>query len=861
MADRVQQRRDTKARWAQFNPILLEGEIGYVTDEPNLYKIGDGVNAWNALPFRGFNGTILEDVGQSKDSVMSQNVITECLLNVGFVHGGIANVRKSNLIEGVPTFEGVVYKDGSGIEPIQTFFKHTDYIDIEGISLLFMSSIPQQGACFYTADKNYISGVGFDFGHFVLNAFIKVPQGAKYIRANFEKTSLAEGTAYLVAGETLDANLKIYYPWLVSEDKRFEDIPLYTRSFEYEDGILKDGIVSLSYPQFKTYKFDVTSQRGKTLSISASGLADSNCDWDLYVFETDAGIQTIVKNNIGETLTDYNVKVPQDAKYLKMSVTKTVFIYTDANVLLLPNILSTKQLGEQLGEQLGKQLGKIPPTGTSVIMKDDDVNLLSSTAFTEGKCLDQSNGNEVTIENYSYTDYIDVTNIKKLQIHFVPENGGCFYDSEKNFIGGFRCETGLVSEPNKIIDVPKRAIYVRVNVNINNRNEKTAYVIDYAKSPRDVTFPWLITEVKNALVKTGERKGYMAYNGTINTSISSGGTISQYDLNGVKEVFVTSTTGLGGANPQWCTIWVVNASGTPILMLPVDITTNTLNNYRVVIPDGGTQIWVQNPNPAVMIISNLDDAITEINNKIDNIAATRQENQWTGKKIVWLGTSIPYGQGAAGTGQAPTTYPMQVGKNLGAIMTNVAQPGMAIETTDDFKVKTFGSLSLTIAELQNQGAATTPFNSFENAMLGKDADLYVFDCEPNNSAWSLVDLENFNVQGWKYNDGSAFESHRNTYVGAFLFLLDKLWSEKPSAKVVMVSEFISGADLDSKYQGTETSRAIAEKLRIPFIDVAKKLYYTPLNKSLYLNSDNVHPTQATHDRIAAMLSHEFLLIG
>lgn len=30
MADRIQQRRDTAARWAQFNPILLEGEVGYV---------------------------------------------------------------------------------------------------------------------------------------------------------------------------------------------------------------------------------------------------------------------------------------------------------------------------------------------------------------------------------------------------------------------------------------------------------------------------------------------------------------------------------------------------------------------------------------------------------------------------------------------------------------------------------------------------------------------------------------------------------------------------------------------------------------------------------------------------------------
>lgn len=50
MADRIQQRRDTAARWAEFNPVLLEGEIGFVTDNPNQYKIGDGINAWNDLP-------------------------------------------------------------------------------------------------------------------------------------------------------------------------------------------------------------------------------------------------------------------------------------------------------------------------------------------------------------------------------------------------------------------------------------------------------------------------------------------------------------------------------------------------------------------------------------------------------------------------------------------------------------------------------------------------------------------------------------------------------------------------------------------------------------------------------------------
>ena len=42
-------RKDTAANWASVNPVLFSGEMGYVTDT-RIYKIGDGVTAWNALP-------------------------------------------------------------------------------------------------------------------------------------------------------------------------------------------------------------------------------------------------------------------------------------------------------------------------------------------------------------------------------------------------------------------------------------------------------------------------------------------------------------------------------------------------------------------------------------------------------------------------------------------------------------------------------------------------------------------------------------------------------------------------------------------------------------------------------------------
>lgn len=79
MADRVQHARDTLANWQSENPILLEGELGLVTDQRGLWKWGDGVTPWNNLPWCGFNGTVAQETGTSTMSVMSQKAVTDAL--------------------------------------------------------------------------------------------------------------------------------------------------------------------------------------------------------------------------------------------------------------------------------------------------------------------------------------------------------------------------------------------------------------------------------------------------------------------------------------------------------------------------------------------------------------------------------------------------------------------------------------------------------------------------------------------------------------------------------------------------------------------------------------------------------------
>lgn len=87
----MKQRLDTKANWAAKNPVLLAGELGIVSDYPNLYKVGNGTAAWNDLPFRGFDGTLVHTTGDSETAAMSQKGVTAELAKLSVEIGNVYN--------------------------------------------------------------------------------------------------------------------------------------------------------------------------------------------------------------------------------------------------------------------------------------------------------------------------------------------------------------------------------------------------------------------------------------------------------------------------------------------------------------------------------------------------------------------------------------------------------------------------------------------------------------------------------------------------------------------------------------------------------------------------------------------------
>lgn len=80
MADRVLQRRDTAANWAAANPVLMEGELGIITDGAKGYKIGDGVTAWNNLEYPANPTSVVQELGEDENAVISQKVVSDNLL-------------------------------------------------------------------------------------------------------------------------------------------------------------------------------------------------------------------------------------------------------------------------------------------------------------------------------------------------------------------------------------------------------------------------------------------------------------------------------------------------------------------------------------------------------------------------------------------------------------------------------------------------------------------------------------------------------------------------------------------------------------------------------------------------------------
>lgn len=258
-------------------------------------------------------------------------------------------------------------------------------------------------------------------------------------------------------------------------------------------------------------------------------------------------------------------------------------------------------------------------------------------------------------------------------------------------------------------------------------------------------------------------------------------------------------------------------------------------------------------------------------------------NHWKGKKVVWLGTSVPYGSNT----HNGESYASLAAKKLEFQIVPAVVPGEAIHGKLENGMLVpleYGSTALSQAEYEASGRIAIQdepriwepgseaneeypgsgyndyYRTWENIFNEENADaaLYIFDVAPNNTDFSNRDWEMFDKNGWKYWDGSDFEEHRTTFLGALLFLMDKMYAVNPQARMVLL--------LGSPFAYQEAKEAfhkLQEAWNIPVIDAWGKINTSP-KSLLQLRSKggvNDHPSEFGHQMLGNIIANELLRIS
>ena len=296
------------------------------------------------------------------------------------------------------------------------------------------------------------------------------------------------------------------------------------------------------------------------------------------------------------------------------------------------------------------------------------------------------------------------------------------------------------------------------------------------------------------------------------------------------------------------------------------------------------------------MINYRDDSL-EFSN-VYSYLATSNINQWYGKKIGLIGTSVAHGS------NADTAYTYIAQRKLGFQTIPTATPGLAItckkvEYIENGIHKSIlsplqnGSSCLTKAEYDaakdvhdkglsdevyaynihepkiiypnnNWAGEDKPYNNYwrtwENifAEENKDVSLWIYATIPNNTNFELTDWDNFDKDHWVYKDGTSLEDHRTTFLGAMVYLMDKMYKLNPKARMVLV--------IDSLYdnpKGWNCMQILSDAYNIPLINLWSNIITTPqsLAQVKSKNGTDPHPSTYGHECMGNRFANELLLIS
>lgn len=179
MAHRLQYRRDIKENWLKYNPVLMEGEVGYETDTHHQ-KVGDGVSTYSELEYVVGVGNITQEMGDSESLVMSQKAVSKKL-------GG---VEDSKFVFDFTESASKTYLDVNGQEidfsHSSSVFDTTYFIGISlwkylNGSIKYKGEEFYKGICFYDCNRNYIP-ISLESEIVEEISMVEVPKNARFFR-------------------------------------------------------------------------------------------------------------------------------------------------------------------------------------------------------------------------------------------------------------------------------------------------------------------------------------------------------------------------------------------------------------------------------------------------------------------------------------------------------------------------------------------------------------------------------------------------------------------------------------------------------------------------------------------------------
>lgn len=301
-----------------------------------------------------------------------------------------------------------------------------------------------------------------------------------------------------------------------------------------------------------------------------------------------------------------------------------------------------------------------------------------------------------------------------------------------------------------------------------------------------------------------------------------------------------------------------------------------------------------NPNNALSISYGNNVSITtggnrliytasEIDSKLGGNSSVGAASGLTGKKIVFLGDSIPHGQTTSGSIEIP--YPQVVAKNLGMTLKNYGIGGSTIAQKENY-----GGAFKTKAELD---AATKDTSKYYQVINGQSYTSYKY----NGSSWVTTsdalrtpvtarydfmdnDAEiicvHCTTNDWNYDWtplGDFSSTSVNTYYGALKQLLENLIAKYPTKTIIFLTPLKRGQDPynqpDSKNANGKTLKdyrdiiiEVCEYYGIPVIDL---FAISGLNPHLASQADlfdrvKTHPLTVGHKKMGDIVASQILAL-